>query len=533
MNPGTRQLTVSGRYDQALLYARHFRLPPGFPIPHPSRDWPAENIALLERYVAWLTGGGASEQVIHGIYIPMAGHVLGFNLKPHSQLDLDSDLQIAMEYIRAKQHGSIWTKNCRNSLARFRRFLLNERGLVETKIKPFNIPKHTPGIPDWLAQELERYQHIQQRNWRDARLQENIHRFWCGHMRVWRYLCDQCGVINLGDLKRPHLLAYIDYRLELGSAASTINNDMRNLHGFLGFLQQQEYPVSHALLHSPCIKQPDALPRFLTDEQVRALQVNFEVRVSQAVFSMQRRDTLLDRAMFYLLWQSGLRKGEVEELRLEDLDLSGKRLTVRRGKGLKDRTVYLTITAVQAVQAYLVVRGVGPTDHVFLYRNQALSKDLIHGRLQSAGVRVGIKVTAHQLRHTCATQLLNVGCRVTSIQKFLGHKSLNSTMVYARVHDQTVADDYYSAMNRVEKRLELGSKPEKLVETIREDEKEQILALAGQLTLPEVSRETRLEIAEQIRFVLVGKEIAFRDTSTLCYERLLLDHPPPLYRQPG
>jgi hypothetical protein len=49
--------------------------------------------------------------------------------------------------------------------------------------------------------------------------------------------------------------------------------------------------------------------------------------------------------------------------------------------------------------------------------------------------------------------LLNAGCPVTSIQKFLGHKRLNSTMIYARVHDQTVAADYYAAMTRIEKRL--------------------------------------------------------------------------------
>mgnify|MGYP001817360064 CR=1 FL=1 len=49
-------------------------------------------------------------------------------------------------------------------------------------------------------------------------------------------------------------------------------------------------------------------------------------------------------------------------------------------------------------------------------------------------------------------QLLNAGCRVTSIQKLLGHQRLNSTMIYARVHDRTVAKGYYAAMEVVEKR---------------------------------------------------------------------------------
>ena len=146
----------------------------------------------------------------------------------------------------------------------------------------------------------------------------------------------------------------------------------------------------------------------------------------------------------------------ISPLKLEDLDLPGRKLMVRNGKGLSDRAVYLTDTAVRAVRAYLPVRGLGPTDHLFLYRNEPLSKDLIRNRLQAAGKRVGVKVYPHRLRHTCATQLLNAGCRVTSIQKFLGHKRPNSTMIYARVHDQTVADDYYSAMERVEQRLRIA-----------------------------------------------------------------------------
>jgi integrase len=54
---------------------------------------------------------------------------------------------------------------------------------------------------------------------------------------------------------------------------------------------------------------------------------------------------------------------------------------------------------------------------LFLYRNQALSKDLIHGRLKASGARVGVPIFAHKLRHTCATQLLNAGCPITSIQQ--------------------------------------------------------------------------------------------------------------------
>lgn len=133
-------------------------------------------------------------------------------------------------------------------------------------------------------------------------------------------------------------------------------------------------------------------------------------------------------------------------------------LTVRRGKGQKDRSVYLSGTVVRAVRAYLEVRGPGSTDHLFLYRNLPLRRDLVRARIKAAGRRVGVKVYPHRLRHTCATQLLNAGCKVTSIQQFLGHRDLQSTMVYAKVYDQTVAKDYFTAMTEIEERVELVSK---------------------------------------------------------------------------
>ena len=128
----------------------------------------------------------------------------------------------------------------------------------------------------------------------------------------------------------------------------------------------------------------------------------------------------------------------MEELLLEDLDIPGRRLTIRNSKGLKDRTVYLSETVVHSLLEYLAVRGPADSEHVFIYRNRALRKDLVRARIKDVGKRAGVKVYPHRLRHTCATQLLNAGCKVTSIQQFLGHKRLNSTMIYAKVHDQTV-----------------------------------------------------------------------------------------------
>jgi site-specific recombinase XerD len=501
--------TPAEMYDRALRYARDKRLPADYPRPRPTAEWPPENVAVLEEYWHWLAESGYSPFVIRIIYLPMAGHILGLALKPHPQLDLDSDLQPGLDFLKAKQLSPGWTDVCRNAMLKFRRFLLHRRGQIESRVQHYEPAEHYgQGLPEWLVQELTRYQHIQQRNWRTARLEYAIRRFWAGHLRLWRFLCERYAVKELADIRRTHLQDYIDERLKAGYAISSINGEMRSFHSFMGFLQGQGHAVPQALLRMYTLKEPDPLPKYLTDEQVRLLRDEVERRVTAAMDAHQRRDALLTRAAFYLLWQSGLRLGEVEELRREDLDLAGRRLTVRQSKNLKDRTVYMTDATVRALKEYLAVRGPGPTDHVFLYRNQPVSKDLIRTRIKAAGQAVGVNVYPHRLRHTAATQLLNAGCRITSIQKFLGHKELSTTMIYARVHDQTVEDDYYRAMQRVENRLELLGEPETEPQPIAPGDRSRLLACVQRLAEPELSPEVRLEIAAQMCFLLVGGEEA-------------------------
>lgn len=505
MSPIPLAPTLAARYDRSLRYARGKTLPPDTPQPRPTACWPPENIACLARYRVWLLEGGTSAYTTDIIYLPMAGHVLGLALKPFDQLDLETDLPPALDYIHAKQLSTMWNKLCRIALARFHRFLLHERGQVEVKARPYDPEPNTDGLPAWLVQELHNYQLLQQRNWRPARLQENIRRFWSGHLRVWRFLVDEKGVRELREVKRQMLFDFMDMRLALGKAVTGINAEVRVFHTFLLFLREQGVAVPQALLNLPGLTPPERLPRFLTDDQVRLLRDDLETRVTQAQNAAHKRDALLDRAAFYLLWQGGLRVGEVEELRLEDLDFGQRKVMVRQSKGLKDRAVYLTHTALAALQAYLERRGPGPTDHVFFYRNQPLCKGLLHARMKAAGLRVGVHVYPHRLRHTCATQLLNAGCRVTSLQKFLGHKSLQTTMGYAKVHDRTVADDYFAAMEVVEQRLDVSPPEEETpVEPMTEPERQVLLVIADQLAEPELSQELRLVLAAQIRQVLTG-----------------------------
>lgn len=513
----TDYTTAATRYDASRRRNKDFRLPAGYSVPQPTSLWPAENVALLECYRTWLLDGGASPATTDIVYVVMAGNVLGLALKPYPHLD-DADYANALAYVAAKEMSSHWTKLCRLAVEKFRLFLRQQQGAADAPLSLPDLTRYHQGLPPWLVKEIERYAQVQQRNWRPARLGDALRRFWMGHTRLWRWLFEHYPITGINDINRGYILDYVDYRLTGGYAVSGIKADLANFRSLLRFLQEQGYAVPQALFRLPALKAPNLLPRFIPDEGMRRVRGEMEAAVMRADAPHRKRDALLDRACFYLLWQGGLRKGEVEELRLADLDLPGRTLMVRRGKGLHDRTVYLTESTALALADYLPVRGEG--EHLFLYRNRPLSKDLIHGRLKATGERVGVHLSAHRLRHTCATQLLNAGCRITSIQRILGHRRLNTTMIYARVYDRTVAHDYFTAMQSVEQALELTSpnQPEPTTALgvaqatyieekvfIAADQRLCLLALSTRLTEPDLSLEERLWLAHQFTHLLGGE----------------------------
>ena len=494
-------------YDQHLSRSCR-KLPAGAARPCPSTLWPEENIRLYQKYRVWLIEGGAGLHATGNIYLPIAGHILGLNPLPYPQLDLIKDFEKVLDFARARGGSPDRLVIDRHALVKFRRFVRLELGQGEApKFKTFDLAAHTQGLPAWLVSELERYQRSLQRNWRPVRIMANLQGFWSKYGKMWRYFCEVQGVQQLADLKRAHILAFIDQWIDAKYSSSTINCYILYLRSFLNFLQEEGYNVPQSLLRVKTLKTPDSLPRYLNDEQVIGLRDEIRSEVQQARQSPQRRQALMDQAIFYLLWQGGLRVGEMEELRLEDLDLPGKRLSVRNGKGQKDRTIYLTDVAIAVLRQYLDVRGMSTGEHVFLYRNAPLGKCFIGSRLKTLGEKLSLNAHPHRLRHTTATQLLNAGCRITSIQKILGHENINTTMRYAKAYNQTVAEDFYAAMQRVEQRLSVvpaSAEPEPNYEVIKVQDRAQLLAWVELLTQPELGQDERLATAWQLKQVLAA-----------------------------
>ena len=155
--------------------------------------------------------------------------------------------------------------------------------------------------------------------------------------------------------------------------------------------------------------------------------------------------------MVMLMLRCGLRVEEVSRLKLAALDLRRSQVFVHQGKGAKDRVVYLSDDAYEALVQYLRVRPASRVKEVFLVdkgrcRGKAISVRGIQKRLEHYARQARLKVSCHQLRHTMATQLLNADAALVTIQDLLGHTRIKTTQRYCRVSNLKVQRDYHQAM---------------------------------------------------------------------------------------
>jgi site-specific recombinase XerD len=307
-----------------------------------------------------------------------------------------------------------------------------------------DLNRYWQGLPGWLTNLLQEYIVYRQRRWKPSQIRHHTRARLNTLRRVWCWLRDEERVGSIADLERAHVQRFVGARFLAGVSSSTVNAELTDLWAFLGYLEERGHPVRPSVFRVKRPKRGDPLPRFLSESDYQRLE-------SQVLHTTQagERNDLLDRAWFYLLSEAGLRISEVCDLRLGDIDLTAQRLIVRRGKEDRDRSVPLSPTLLAALRAYLPVRGEAQTDHLLIYHQQPVLPTLIQGRLYRFAHQVQLEVSPHRLRHTLATRLLNEGMPITSLQRLLGHEKLDTTLVYARVHNETVRRDYERAYARL------------------------------------------------------------------------------------
>jgi integrase len=153
------------------------------------------------------------------------------------------------------------------------------------------------------------------------------------------------------------------------------------------------------------------------DDQVRRLEEHLLSARSKARTDLQKELAVRDLACFYLLWHCGLRISEFCSLRVDELDLEGRKLFIRDSKEGKDSVVYMSASAAMSLRQQLENRSDQRSPHLFPTRNGFLSPRGLQRRLVKWGWECIVSVSAQRLRHTFASQMLEAGMPVSSLQR--------------------------------------------------------------------------------------------------------------------
>lgn len=176
------------------------------------------------------------------------------------------------------------------------------------------------------------------------------------------------------------------------------------------------------------------LPEVLTRDEARAL-----LATPNRYYPTGQRDL----CMMKLMLNAGLRASEVLNLTWHDVDLQTGRLTVRRGKGNKDRQVWVNEDTLGMLRSWR--ERVPASPHCFpTLKGTRLYDAALREMVKRRGLKAGITkdVHPHMLRHTYATELYRESKDIRMVQKALGHASLSTTMIYTHIVD----DDMEKAM---------------------------------------------------------------------------------------
>lgn len=304
----------------------------------------------------------------------------------------------------------------------------------------------TAALPVWLASEVRQHTLRRMARWQPHRVKKQTYFHLNSLRRVCQWLVTRRAWTELAQLQRADLVAYVNSRLADGLKPGSIEAELSVFRMFWHDLLDQERVTNGAILKVKAPEAGQALPRYLTAAEFQRL-----LHRLQSETQADQTEDRLTLAWFYLLAHAGLRSCELLNLRLPDCDLTGKRLRIRGGKGNQDRVVPMTDPLVTVIRAYLAVREAAPTNHLLIYRGAALNYSLIAARLRVWGQQAEIEsLTSHRFRHTLATMLVNQGMPIASLQKFLGHQDINMTLIYAKVFDETVRQQFAAAMAQIE-----------------------------------------------------------------------------------
>ena len=259
--------------------------------------------------------------------------------------------------------------------------------------------------------------------------------------------CDEQGVEGWADLDGHRVRAFAAAQHRGGLGGRSIQRRLSALRGLYRHLQKLGAVESNPALDISAPKSPRRLPRALDADRVGGL---LEIRDDDPL-------ALRDRAIFELIYSSGLRLSEVTSIDLGEVE-QGEAMVEVTGKGAKSRRVPVGRYALEAIRRWLAVRpALAHAEERALFvsqRGTRLSPRSVQARLDRWGRQQGLDthVHPHMLRHSFASHLLESSGDLRAVQELLGHADISTTQVYTHLDFQHLAKVYDAAHPRARRK---------------------------------------------------------------------------------
>lgn len=242
---------------------------------------------------------------------------------------------------------------------------------------------------------------------------------------------------------------YLVYMHNKKLAKKTISRRISALRSFFKYLLNRQYISDNPMILISNPKLDKLLPKFLYKEELDKIE---------NIPDMNTIEGIRDKLIIELFYSTGIRVSELSNLKIKDIDFKEKKINII-GKGSKERIVLFGDTCLELLNLYInksrpFILNDGDSPYLFVNkRKNKLSENsiriIIKSILKKSGLNV--KLTPHVLRHTFATDLLNNGADLRTVQELLGHENLKTTEVYTHITNERLKKVFNSCHPRARK----------------------------------------------------------------------------------
>ena len=253
-------------------------------------------------------------------------------------------------------------------------------------------------------------------------------------------------LLNYKIINKDEIREYLKYLDKEKKSKSSISRELSALRNFYTFLLHNNIVDNNPFKNIKNPKKDKKLPNFLQTDELQNIFDSID---------MSNPLGIRNRLIIELLYATGIRVSELTSLKLNDIDIHNKEIRIT-GKGNKERIVYFGDYAKKYLSLYInearyELLNSNTSNHLLINnKGSALTSRGVELIVNEVVKKAALKhnISPHVLRHTFATDMLNNGADLKSVQELLGHESLSTTQIYTHIPNERLRSVYLHTFPR-------------------------------------------------------------------------------------